>query len=211
MDGLAGVQARIATIEGRFTPPPPAQEARGAAPQTASSPMHSVASPTPSTANFQAIYSSALVSSAPPTPALRLQPGQYGRLQPPAELLALGNGRVPPARLATIGHGDHRLHGPAALAFQRMEQAAGAEGVSFGVIASYRDLPSQQRIAQEKGLYSEGGLAAVPGTSNHGWGLSVDLDLDPRAQDWMSQNGWRFGFVEDVPREPWHWTYRPAQ
>ncbi len=26
----------------------------------------------------------------------------------------------------------------------------------------------------------------------------------------MRENGWRNGFVEDVPREPWHWTYRPA-
>jgi LAS superfamily LD-carboxypeptidase LdcB len=51
-------------------------------------------------------------------------------------------------------------------------------------------------------------LAATPGTSNHGWGLSVDLDLDATAQAWMRQNGARYGFVEDVPREPWHWTFR---
>ena len=91
-----------------------------------------------------------------------------------------------------------------------MEAAARADGVTFGVIASYRDVPNQQRLAQEKGLYSEGGLAAAPGTSNHGWGLAIDLDLDPSSQAWMKENGWRFGFVEDVPREPWHWTYRPA-
>ncbi|QGG97136.1 hypothetical protein GH723_14760 [Actinomarinicola tropica] len=65
--------------------------------------------------------------------------------------------------------------------------------------------------ATEKGLYSQGGLAATPGTSNHGWGLSVDLDLNPASEAWMKANAPRFGFVEDVPREPWHWTYRPAQ
>src|SRR5690606_28496791 len=108
------------------------------------------------------------------------------------------------------GRGDHRLHGPAAVAFQQLETAARVDGITVGVIASYRDLPTQHRLAAEKGLYANGGLAATPGTSNHGWGLSVDLDLDPWAQQWMRDNAWRFGFVEDVPREPWHWTYRPA-
>jgi hypothetical protein len=26
----------------------------------------------------------------------------------------------------------------------------------------------------------------------------------------MRENGWRYGFVEDTPREPWHWGFRPA-
>lgn len=144
------------------------------------------------------------------TPALRLAPGQYGRLEPPPELVAYGNGQIPAAAMTSIGHGDHRLHAPAARAFQQMEAAARAEGITFGITTSYRDLPTQRRLAAEKGLYSQGGLAATPGTSNHGWGMSVDLRLDDRAQTWMRDNGWRFGFVEDVPREPWHWTYRPA-
>lgn len=41
-----------------------------------------------------------------------------------------------------------------------------------------------------------------------GWGLSLDLDLDDRAQAWMRDNGWRYGYFEDVAGEPWHWTYR---
>ena len=161
-------------------------------------------------AGFERAYSSALAASAPTTPAARLQPGQYGRLEPPAELRPFGNGRIPPSAMVSIGHGDHRLHAPAARAFQQMEDAARSEGITFSVITSYRDLPTQERLAREKGLYSQGGLAAAPGTSNHGWGLSVDLDLNPAAQEWMRANGWRYGFVEDVPREPWHWTYRPA-
>ena len=40
--------------------------------------------------------------------------------------------------------------------------------------------------------------------------IALDLDLDASAQKWMRENGWKYGFVEDVPREPWHWTYRPA-
>jgi zinc D-Ala-D-Ala carboxypeptidase len=202
MDGLAAVQQRVAAIESRFAPPP---SARGLTPVLAST-----SSPVQTTSSFDAIYRSTLEASTPATPALRLGPGQYARLDPPVELLAFGNGRIPAAQLVTIGHGDHRLHVTAARAFRQMEAAARAEGVTFGVISSYRDVSTQERLVRDKGLYSAGGLAAAPGTSNHGWGVSVDLDLDRRAQDWMRENGWRFGFVEDVAREPWHWTYRPA-
>ena len=29
--------------------------------------------------------------------------------------------------------------------------------------------------------------------------------------DWVRENAPRFGWVEAVPREPWHWEYRPHQ
>jgi LAS superfamily LD-carboxypeptidase LdcB len=32
-----------------------------------------------------------------------------------------------------------------------------------------------------------------------------------RKLDWMRANAYRFGFVEAVPREPWHWEFRPQQ
>ncbi|WP_229022863.1 M15 family metallopeptidase [Actinomarinicola tropica] len=166
--------------------------------------------PPQATDGFSSIYSTSVRSLASPTPAHRLAPGAYGRLQPPAELVAFGNGRIPVTELTSIGVDGHQLHAPAAEAFTLLRSAASADGVSLGVISSYRDFATQQRLASEKGLYSQGGLAAAPGTSNHGWGLSLDLDLDASGQAWMRDNAWRFGFVEDVPREPWHWTYRPA-
>lgn len=144
------------------------------------------------------------------TPAQRLSPGQYPKLQPPAELQAYGNGRIPTDRLESIGIGSHKLYAPAAQAFKQMVQAARSEGVTIGVTDSYRTYDQQVSLAQRKGLYSQGGLAATPGTSNHGWGLALDLDLDGAAQQWMRDNGWKYGFAEDTPREPWHWGYRPA-
>jgi LAS superfamily LD-carboxypeptidase LdcB len=90
-----------------------------------------------------------------------------------------------------------------------MTADAAAAGITIGITDSYRSYESQVELAGRKGLYSQGGLAATPGTSNHGWGLAVDLDLNPAAQQWMRDNGWRYGFVEDTPREPWHWAYRP--
>jgi hypothetical protein len=142
--------------------------------------------------------------------AERKSPGQYGKLQPPAELLRYGNGRVPAEALSPIGIGSHRLWAPAARAFQAMRADAAAAGVEIGITDSYRDYDTQVSLARRKGLYSQGGLAATPGTSNHGWGMAVDLDLDSKAQAWMRENGWRYGFVEDTPREPWHWGFRPA-
>ena len=53
-------------------------------------------------------------------------------------------------------------------------------------------------------------LAAAPGTSKHGWGMATDLNLNSEAQAWMRSNAGAFGFVEDTPREPWHWGYHPT-
>lgn len=60
--------------------------------------------------------------------------------------------------------------------------------------------------------------AAVPGTSNHGDALSNDLaeeldgDVQPEAisraaVSWLRANAWRFGIVNEVASEPWHWTF----
>jgi LAS superfamily LD-carboxypeptidase LdcB len=77
------------------------------------------------------------------------------------------------------------------------------------VRTAYRPFADQEYFWN---LYTSGrgALAARPGTSNHGWGLALDLDLDGAAQSWMREHGWQYGFVESVPREPWHWEYRPA-
>lgn len=68
------------------------------------------------------------------------------------------------------------------------------------VTDSYRSYACQVDAVRRKGLYSEGGLGAKPGTSKHGWRLAVDLNLDTKAQAWMRANGKQFGFVEDTPR-----------
>ncbi|MCB0995990.1 MAG: D-alanyl-D-alanine carboxypeptidase family protein [Acidimicrobiales bacterium] len=126
----------------------------------------------------------------------------------PPELAAYGNGRIPADALVSIGQGEHRMWAPAALSFRSMASDAAAAGVQLRVSDSYRSLDRQYELADQLGLYRDGGLAAVPGTSEHGWGLSLDLDMDPATTAWMQANGPRYGFVADVPGEPWHWTYR---
>lgn len=121
------------------------------------------------------------------------------------------NGNVPAgARTALADFSGQSLWGPAARSFDAMVAAAKADGISLKVTDSYRAYETQVRLAEQKGLYSQGGLAAEPGTSKHGWAVAVDLGLDSAALAWMRQNGARFGFVEDTPREPWHWGYHPT-
>lgn len=126
----------------------------------------------------------------------------------PGELAVYGNGKVPRTALQEVGTTGHRLWAPAGQALESLMAAAARDGVQIGITDSYRSYEAQVDVAERKGLYTQGGLAAVPGTSAHGWGLAVDLDLDAKAQAWMRTNGERFGFVEDTPREPWHWVYR---
>jgi len=60
--------------------------------------------------------------------------------------------------------------------------------------------------------------AAVPGTSNHGWGLALDIAEeydDDSAPDpirdkvvlWIIANGDRFGICAELQSEKWHWRY----
>lgn len=70
---------------------------------------------------------------------------------------------------------------------------AGHRGDDLRVTDSYRSYDQQVDLAERKGLYSQGGYGAVPGTSNHGWGLAVDIDVtDPATLSWVRANGYRF-------------------
>jgi LAS superfamily LD-carboxypeptidase LdcB len=91
-----------------------------------------------------------------------------------------------------------------------MAADAGAAGVNLGVTDSYRSYDQQVDLARRKGLYSQGGLGATPGASAHGWGLAVDVDVNDQGQAWLRANAGRYGFVEAVPREPWHWEFHGA-
>ncbi|MCC7076101.1 MAG: M15 family metallopeptidase [Acidimicrobiia bacterium] len=148
-----------------------------------------------------------LKGQVPPEQLAELTRATRGKMKIPEELLVYGNGRIPDGVLALIGIGRHRLWGPAAEAFRRMYVDGLLDGVMIGVTDSYRSYEAQVDVARRKGLYKNGGLAATPGTSNHGWGLALDLDLDYDAQTWMRENAGQYGFVEDTPRESWHWGY----
>lgn len=204
--GVAAAQARISAIESRF-----ASVARLDQPATA--------------VDFEQVLASARADVAGSVSAPHAARGHHHTTAPvagttaatavgpagaPPELAAYGNGRIPAGALAPIGQGEHRMWAPAAASFQQMASAAAREGVAIRVTDSYRSYDEQVSLAERKGLYSQGGLAARPGTSNHGWGRSLDIDTGAGTAEWLRANAARFGFHEDVPGEPWHWTYRPG-
>ena len=142
----------------------------------------------------------------------RRQIGGYGSMPVPDKLRQFGNGNIPTQELSLIGQGQHRLQAEAAASWKNLVAAASTDGVDLKITDSYRSLAQQVDLVRRKGLYTNGGLAATPGTSNHGWGLAVDADVTNRTTaDWLAVNGPRFGWVESVPREPWHWEFRPNQ
>lgn len=102
-----------------------------------------------------------------------------------------------------------KLNANAAKDYERMAAAAEADGIRWTISSSYRDYDSQVKTAANKGLYSQGGLAATPGMSNHGWGSAVDLDLSSEAQEWLQRNAADYGF-STIAREPWHWEHKAS-
>ncbi|CAM3798383.1 D-alanyl-D-alanine carboxypeptidase family protein [Occultella aeris] len=119
------------------------------------------------------------------------------------------NGRLDPATLVPIdgGQGTYLLVADAAAAFEDLRASARAAGVEFEINSAYRTYNEQVALAERLGTLDEGGTAAKPGESEHGWGISVDLTLDFEELSWMRANAGDFGFTETVAAEPWHWTY----
>jgi len=127
----------------------------------------------------------------------------------PTDLEAYGNGKIPASALQPVGATRHKLWAPAAESLTRMMADAERAGVHIGITDSYRPYAEQVDLARRKGLYSQGGLAAKPGTSEHGWGMAADLDLNPSALAWVRANAAQYGFYNTAPRESWHWGFKP--
>jgi cell wall-associated NlpC family hydrolase len=124
------------------------------------------------------------------------------------------NGQVPADQLCSIG-GGHRLRCDAAAAYNAMSAAYAATFSSpLCITDSYRSLDAQVDAHHRKPR-----ITAVPGTSNHGWGLAVDLcggiNVFGTAQTaWMKVNAGHYGWVHPdwaqaggQNPEPWHWEY----
>lgn len=211
MDGIRAIQARIAQLQAMTGAVAPVRPDPASTRPISTSSFSSLTSPTDfATALRQAQGLGSSTAAGALRPAVKQSPGSYGAMVVPPELQQYGNGKIPESALQSIGVGDFRLSSDAAESFRQMHADAQAAGITIGVNDAYRTYEEQVDLAARKGLYSQGGLAATPGKSNHGWGLAIDLELDGSAQAWMRENAHKYGFVEDVPREPWHWTYRPA-
>ena len=127
------------------------------------------------------------------------------------------NGNLDPASLCPLWSAPgHRLRGDAARAFEALSRHhAATAGGPLCVTDSYRSYSAQVDVYRRKP-----GLAAVPGTSEHGWGLAVDFcggiqDSGSAASAWMRANAGRFGWFHPSwaepaggRPEPWHWEFQ---
>jgi peptidoglycan hydrolase-like protein with peptidoglycan-binding domain len=125
--------------------------------------------------------------------------------------MAYLNGRLPSAALGDIHQG--KLRKDAARAWNAMNmESMGRYGVALaptGSASSYRTYAKQQEFWN---LYKSGrgNLAARPGTSNHGWGLAVDLRT-PQMRSIVDSIGAKYGWAKpwsDAPSEWWHLKWR---
>jgi D-alanyl-D-alanine carboxypeptidase len=191
------VNARIADIQSRII----ALQTQSATPATKTAPA--------STASRTATGAGGTTFASQLSDAVANQKYTLNAQGVPTDLAAYGNGKIPPGALAQVGDTNARLWTPAAQSLTTMMADAKKDGVHIGISDSYRPYTEQVDLAKRKGLYSQGGLAAKPGTSEHGWGMAADLDLNSKALSWMKTNGAKYGFEQNVPRESWHWAYKP--
>ena len=125
------------------------------------------------------------------------------------------NGSIPSDALCELGSSGHALRCDAAEGYARLAQAYAARfGRGLCITDSYRSYGAQLNAFALKP-----GLAALPGTSNHGWALAVDLcggvnSFGTEQWRWMAENAGRFGWVQPAwagPQgekpEPWHWEF----
>jgi peptidoglycan hydrolase-like protein with peptidoglycan-binding domain len=134
------------------------------------------------------------------------------------------NGRLPDSDLAPTLLGG-RLRKDAADSADRLftKYALDTGGVLQAVSPADTYRSYEQQVQARKNV---GNLAAVPGTSNHGWGVAVDFangmnSWSSAAQDWFRRNGGDFGWETpdwaSNPRnryyknEPWHKEFDPAK
>jgi D-alanyl-D-alanine carboxypeptidase len=121
------------------------------------------------------------------------------------------NGRLPPQLLAPIP-GGFLAKEPAGAWNAMSAQARERFGVELrptGPDSSYRKYERQvywRKYWCDRGKCAN---AAVPGTSNHGLGLAVDVPQATR--NIVDEIGEPFGWAKkwsDAPQEPWHIKYR---
>ena len=148
------------------------------------------------------------------------------RTDAPAGVAALvrgyGNGQIPAEALCGVSFARGALFQcDAADALEVLNLAYRAEfGVDLQVVSSYRTLQAQVTLKAAKGF-----LAATPGTSNHGWGLAVDLgnigglgQFDSAQYRWLEEHAEAYGWHHprgmepggSGPQEPWHWEFATA-
>lgn len=151
----------------------------------------------------------------------------------------VSNGKIPASDLHSILGGGSLPKGPAT-SFNAMVLHAMADGIDIRSVGAYRAYETQVAIFTTRYTrtpiatvdirwwngerwYRKPGYAAaaVPGTSNHGWGLAVDIanasypygGTKSAIYAWLEKHACEYGWVHPTwarnknTWEPWHWEY----
>jgi zinc D-Ala-D-Ala carboxypeptidase len=126
-----------------------------------------------------------------------------------------------------------RLSPEAAVKWQRMQAAAGSDGVRLLIVSGFRSFDYQAGLIRKKLLAGQSigeilRVNAAPGFSQHHTGAAVDVATpgsrplteefeNSEAFFWLVNNAADFGFSMTYPRnnvwgfvyEPWHWALTP--
>lgn len=136
---------------------------------------------------------------------------------PAAPAAAAQNGRLPSSELARVYHPTLKvkLSKPAAAAFNSMALQAAVRRTTVpyvaGSLSAYRDYAGQVLLRKQWCAAGKCANAAVPGTSNHGWGIAIDLANPQTMRPFIDRHGRYFGWAKawsDAPWEPWHLRWR---
>ncbi len=96
-----------------------------------------------------------------------------------------------------------RMRPDVAAAFDRMQAAAQADGITLIISSAFRSDAEQAVLFARR---PDPKWVAPPGTSLHRYG--TELDLGPStAYGWLAANAPRFHFKLRYPWEPWHWGF----
>lgn len=149
---------------------------------------------------------------------------------PPGSWGGYTNGKIPAKAMTKTANAY--LRADSATAYGKMAAAFKAKfKKDLSITSGYRDYPTQQSIfttrytphTKSPGAFWSGrywilkkgqSVAAVPGTSNHGWALALDLGSNVNVagsaeKKWADANGPTFGWYPkgNAWGEPWHFEY----
>ena len=138
--------------------------------------------------------------------------------------------------LSNIEGSDYQLDARVAPSFDAMYEAAKKEGITLNAMSAYRSIAKQTQLFNNKiQQYVDKGcsrkdaekkaaeVVLPPGTSEHNFGLSLDLcsletNFDKSNEyKWLCEHAADYGFILRYPKdkinitketyEPWHWRY----
>jgi len=145
--------------------------------------------------------------------------------RPSSAQAAYANGELPASVLSTISWtvgqnwlGTQQLRTDARDSLDRLNAAFRADyGFDLPINGGYRSYADQ---VEAKRIY--GPQAAEPGTSNHGWGVAIDVGTQSHARisftsptySWLKANAGTYAWVHPAWAEPggslpeaWHWEF----